>query len=179
MPSTDDEGCGTNYFDLIGPRRNRRNLPADRGDTATSPPRAPTRRPTPYAPDGRGSGVPLGPRDYVISSDEKSQLQALSRRHPELAPGPGRDRRVEFEYERHGTLCDFGPYDVHAARLFGSLAEKTGIVPFMELVGQVMTLRPTEAPSTSTGSSTTAPRTTGSTPSHGWPPLSPTRGSST
>ncbi len=26
-----------------------------------------------------------------------------------------------------------GAYDVHAARLFGTVAEKTGIVPFMEL----------------------------------------------
>jgi transposase len=87
-------------------------------------------------------GVALGPNDYVISADEKSQLQALRRCHPDLGPGPGRTRRVEFEYERGGTLAYMGAYDVHAARLFGTVAEKTGIVPFMELAERVMTFEP-------------------------------------
>jgi transposase len=34
-------------------------------------------------------GVELGPDDYVISADEKSQLQALSRCHPALPPAGG------------------------------------------------------------------------------------------
>ncbi|MGH9099072.1 MAG: IS630 family transposase [Acidimicrobiales bacterium] len=87
-------------------------------------------------------GVPLGPHDYVISADEKSQLQALSRCHPELGVAAGRKRRVEFEYDRGGTLAYFGAYDVHSARLFGKVADKTGIVPFMELVEKVMTAEP-------------------------------------
>jgi transposase len=37
-------------------------------------------------------GVPLGPDDYVISADEKSQLQALDRCHPGRPPGPGQLR---------------------------------------------------------------------------------------
>lgn len=45
-------------------------------------------------------GCPLGEDEYVISADEKSQLQALRRRHPDLPPGPGRVRRTEFEYRR-------------------------------------------------------------------------------
>lgn len=87
-------------------------------------------------------GVPLGPHDYVISADEKSQLQALRRCHPELGTAAGRRRRVEFEYDRGGTLASFGAYDVHLARLFGKVADKTGIVPFMELVEEVMTSEP-------------------------------------
>jgi hypothetical protein len=35
-----------------------------------------------------------------------------------------------------------GAYDVHRARLFGSVAEKIGIVPFMEVVERVMTQEP-------------------------------------
>lgn len=35
-----------------------------------------------------------------------------------------------------------GAYGVHRARLFGTFAEKTGIVPFMDLVEQVMTTEP-------------------------------------
>jgi transposase len=87
-------------------------------------------------------GVELGPDDYVISADEKSQLQALSRCHPELATAPGRERRVEFEYERHGTLAYFGAYDVHRANLIGRVEPTTGIAPFGELVTQVMTTEP-------------------------------------
>src|SRR5271167_3146458 len=87
-------------------------------------------------------GVALGPYDYVISADEKSQLQALARCHPGLAADPGRLRRVEFEYERGGTLAYMGAYDVHRARLMGTVAEKTGIVPFMELAERVMTPEP-------------------------------------
>ncbi len=33
-------------------------------------------------------GRPLGPDEYVISADEKSQLQALRRRHPDQPPAP-------------------------------------------------------------------------------------------
>ena len=62
-------------------------------------------------------GHPLGPDDYVISADEKSQLQALHRRHRGRPPAPGRTRRVEFEYRRGGTLAYFAAYDVHHARV--------------------------------------------------------------
>lgn len=88
------------------------------------------------------NGQPLGPDDYVISADEKSQLQALRRRHPTRPPGPSHVAQVEFEYRRGGTLAYMGAYDVHRARLFGTVAEKTGIVPFMDLVEQVMTTEP-------------------------------------
>jgi transposase len=87
-------------------------------------------------------GEPLGPDDYVISADEKSQLQALSRRHPDLPAASGRARRVEFEYKRGGTLAYMGAYDVHQARLIGTVAPKTGIAPFMELAERVMTREP-------------------------------------
>lgn len=88
------------------------------------------------------NGVPLGPTDYVISADEKSQLQALRRRHPNRPAAPGQVAQVEFEYERGGTLAYMGAYDVHQARLFGTIADKTGIVPFMDLVDKVMTTEP-------------------------------------
>ena len=87
-------------------------------------------------------GVELGEDEYVISADEKSQLQALRRRHPELPPGPGRTRRVEFEYRRGGTLAYFGAYDVHRAHLIGLTAPTTGIVPFAQVVEKVMTGEP-------------------------------------
>jgi DDE superfamily endonuclease len=87
-------------------------------------------------------GKPLGPHDYVISADEKSQLQARQRRHRGQPPGPGRTRRVEFEYRRGGTLAYFAAYDVHQARVLGQIAPKTGIEPFENLAAHVMTTEP-------------------------------------
>lgn len=87
-------------------------------------------------------GVELGPDDYVISADEKSQLQALRRRHPGRPAGPGHTRQVEFESRRGGTLAYFAAYDVHHARVIGTIAPKTGIAPFTELVATVMTTEP-------------------------------------
>jgi hypothetical protein len=50
-------------------------------------------------------GKLLYPGEFVISADEKSQLQALGRRHPTVPPLPGRPALVEFEYRRGGTLA--------------------------------------------------------------------------
>jgi len=87
-------------------------------------------------------GRPLGADEFVISADEKSQLQALRRRHPDLPPAPGRIRRQEFEYRRGGTLAYLAGYDVHRARVIGRCAPSTGIEPFGQLVEQVMTSEP-------------------------------------
>jgi DDE superfamily endonuclease/Homeodomain-like domain len=92
--------------------------------------------------DRTWDGLELGPGDYVICADEKSQLQALQRRHPGRLPGPGNTRQVEFEYQRGGTLAYFAAYDVHHARVIGTIAPKTGIEPFTELVARVMTTEP-------------------------------------
>jgi hypothetical protein len=87
-------------------------------------------------------GVELDEDEYVISADEKSQLQALQRRHPGRAARPGRARQVEFEYRRGGTLAYFAAYDVHHARVIGQIAPKTGIEPFTDLVAHVMSGEP-------------------------------------
>src|SRR4051794_17505142 len=88
------------------------------------------------------NGRKLGRNDYVISADEKSQLQALSRCHPSLAGVSRRATRVEFEYQRYGSLAYFGAYNVHHARLIGHVAPTTGISPFSELVPTVTTTKP-------------------------------------
>ena len=55
---------------------------------------------------------PLGPRDYIISSDEKTSIQARIRCHPGQGPAPGQRRRLEFEYERGGALQYLAAWDV-------------------------------------------------------------------
>ncbi len=87
-------------------------------------------------------GAELADEEYVISTDEKSQLQILSRCHPGLPPAPRRARRVEFEYERHGTVAYLAAYDVHRAQLMGRVEPTTGIAPFAALADQVMTAEP-------------------------------------
>jgi transposase len=85
---------------------------------------------------------PLGDDEYVLCADEKTQLQALSRCHPDLPPAPGRVRRTEFEYRRGGTLAYLAAYDPQAARVLGRTTPTTGIAPFAELVEQVMSNEP-------------------------------------
>jgi len=87
-------------------------------------------------------GHRLRPDEYVVSADEKSQLQALRRRHDDLPPGPERRRRVEFEYTRGGTLAYLAALDVHRATVIGRCAPSTGIAAFGGLVDQVMTQEP-------------------------------------
>jgi len=42
---------------------------------------------------------------HLVSTDEKTGIQALERLYPDIPPGPGRVQRREYEYTRHGTLC--------------------------------------------------------------------------
>jgi transposase len=92
--------------------------------------------------DRRFNGRKLEPGEYVISSDEKTSIQARCRCHPSLPPGKARMMRVNHEYERGGALAYLAAYDVHQARVFGRCAPSTGITPFMALVEQVMTIEP-------------------------------------
>lgn len=87
-------------------------------------------------------GQRLRPDEYVVCADEKSQLQALGRRHETVPAGAGRPALVEFEYERGGTLAYLAAWDVHHANLFDRVEARTGIEPFGRLVEQVMTTEP-------------------------------------
>ncbi|HUZ15379.1 MAG TPA: IS630 family transposase [Gaiellaceae bacterium] len=90
----------------------------------------------------RFEGRRLRPDEYVICADEKTQLQALGRRHASLPAAPGRPGRFEFDYRRNGTLAYLAGWDVHHANLFDRVEDKTGIEPFARLVEQVMSVEP-------------------------------------
>jgi len=83
-------------------------------------------------------GEPLGPGDRILSFDAKPSIQARGRIHATLPAAPGRPARVEHEYVRHGALALLAGLDVHTGEVFASTPETTGIVPFMDLVAQVM-----------------------------------------
>jgi hypothetical protein len=86
----------------------------------------------------RWQGKPLGSNDFVISTDEKTSIQARRRGHATVPPGPRLSMRVEHEYERCGAWAYLAAMDVHRMKLFGRCEKSTGIEPFEELVADVM-----------------------------------------
>jgi hypothetical protein len=90
----------------------------------------------------RWEGRPLAADEYVLSTDEKTSIQARIRRHPSMPPSPGQPMRVEHEYTRGGAWAYLAALDVHRAKLFGRCEVTTGIDPFARLMTQVMTQRP-------------------------------------
>lgn len=91
---------------------------------------------------GFWQGTPLTPKDCIVSSDEKTSIQARIRRHRGLPPAPGRQRRVEFEYKRGGALQYLAGWDVRRGCVTGRCEPHTGIEPFGRLVAQVMAQEP-------------------------------------
>jgi transposase len=57
---------------------------------------------------------------HLVSTDEKSGMQALERVHPPLPMRPGLIERQEHEYERHGTRCLFANLEVATGRIIAS-----------------------------------------------------------
>jgi len=91
---------------------------------------------------GIWEGKPLGSNDFIISSDEKTSIQARRRLQAVTAPTSGRYGRVEFEYERMGALAYMAAWDVRQAKIFGLCKASTGIDSFRELVDLVMGQEP-------------------------------------
>ena len=91
---------------------------------------------------GFWQGQPLGANDFVISSDEKTSLQARIRCHESLAPESGKPLRIEPEYERGGAVQYLAAWDVFRGVVFGRCEAKTGIASFRRLVDQVMQQEP-------------------------------------
>jgi hypothetical protein len=91
---------------------------------------------------GQWEGEALGPKDHIISADEKTSIQARARCHPGTAPASGRARRVEFEYDRGGALQYLAAWDVRRGYVMGRCEPKAGIKPFGRLVAQVMEREP-------------------------------------
>jgi hypothetical protein len=86
----------------------------------------------------RWQGQSLRADEFVLSTDEKTSIQARARCHPSLPPVPGIAMRVEAEYQRRGAWAYLAALDVHRAKVFGRCERTTGIAPFERLVEQVM-----------------------------------------
>jgi len=91
---------------------------------------------------GVGQDQVLTAEDFVISTDEKTSIQARIRKHATEPPASDRAMRVEHEYARGGAVAYLAAWDVRRARIFGRCESTTGIVPFDRLVSQVMGQEP-------------------------------------
>jgi DDE superfamily endonuclease len=91
---------------------------------------------------GTWQGKRLGPKDYILSADEKTSIQARIRCHESLPPEAGKPQRVENEYRRGGALQYLAAWDVRRGVVIGRCEAKTGIAPFGRLVDQVLTEEP-------------------------------------
>jgi hypothetical protein len=91
---------------------------------------------------GTWQGRPLGPKDHILSADEKTSIQARRRCHPALPLAPGRAAYIENEYERGGALQYLAAWDVRRGYIIGRCEPKTGIAPFGRLVKQVLAEEP-------------------------------------
>jgi len=63
------------------------------------------------APERHEQGI------HLISTDEKTGMQALDPIHPNQPMRPGHPEAVEFEYERHGTQALIANFEVATGRV--------------------------------------------------------------
>lgn len=62
---------------------------------------------------------------HVVSTDEKTGIQAKERAHSTLPMKPGRTEYQEFEYKRHGTCCLIGNFEVATGQVVCPTLGKT------------------------------------------------------
>jgi transposase len=76
----------------------------------------------------------IPPGTLLISVDEKTGIQARSRIRPAQAARPGRDRRVEFEYKRHGTVSIVAAMDVGSGQVVAERIERNDSAHFIRFL---------------------------------------------
>jgi len=77
------------------------------------------------------------PNAVLLSIDEKTGIQAKSRKHPTTAVGPGRRARREFEYVRHGTVSLMAAMNVVDGTVLGKIIERNDSATFIEFLTEI------------------------------------------
>lgn len=73
----------------------------------------------------------------VLSIDEKTGIQAKSRKHPTQPVRAGQPERREFEYVRHGTASLIAALDVATGMVTATDVARNDSVHFIEFLGQI------------------------------------------
>jgi len=80
----------------------------------------------------------------LVSTDEKTGIQALERKHPTKPAKPGFVERREFEYERHGTQCLIANFHIATGKIIGpSLGLTRTEDDFLNHIAQTVDTNPT------------------------------------
>lgn len=81
--------------------------------------------------------VNLPKGEPVLSIDEKTGMQALSRRRPLQPATRRREARFDFEYKRNGTRCLFACFNVGTGKVLGQCTRQRKRVDFLCFLDQV------------------------------------------
>ena len=73
----------------------------------------------------------------VLSVDEKTGIQATQRIHPDQPPRPGRRRRREFEYKRHGVASLVAALNVASGEVLADTIARNDSVTFTAFLDQI------------------------------------------
>lgn len=79
----------------------------------------------------------------LVSTDEKTGMQALERKYPTKPMKPGLIERPEFEYIRHGTQCLIANFEVATGQIIApSLGPTRTELDFARHIEQTVTTKP-------------------------------------
>ena len=82
--------------------------------------------------------------DHVLSTDEKTGIQALERIAPTKPPRPGLIERIEGEYIRHGTLCLTANFEVATGEIASyTIAPTRNELDFANHIERTISYEPT------------------------------------
>ncbi|MGH9486950.1 MAG: IS630 family transposase [Terriglobales bacterium] len=84
-------------------------------------------------------GLYLSPPEnaVVLSIDEKTGIQAKSRKHPTTPVAPGRPARREFEYKRHGTASLLAALDVTTGKVRATDIARNDSATFVSFLEEI------------------------------------------
>jgi len=74
------------------------------------------------------------PGTVLISVDEKTGIQAKSRKHPDIPLQPDRDARREFEYVRHGTVSVIAAMNVTTGEVIAERIARNDSATFISFL---------------------------------------------
>ena len=77
------------------------------------------------------------PGTVLVSIDEKTGIQAKSRRHPGIPARPGRDARREWEYRRHGTVSIIAAMNVATGEVISQRIGRNDSAAFIQFLAML------------------------------------------
>jgi transposase len=82
------------------------------------------------------------PGTVLISIDEKTGIQAKSRKHPQIPARPGRDARREFEYIRHETVSIIAAMNVTTGEVIAERIARNNSATFTAFLAMLHQMIP-------------------------------------